>query len=397
MSAPAGLLRRSPAFGSLVAARGVSLVGDGVGYLALIVHLQRTEGAGTAVALLLLMVSLPSLLSPVLGVAADRVDQRRLLIAGELGQALVVGAVIVWLPPTPVLLALVLAKATIATISEPAGRSVVPAVVDDRDLPRANSILGGVHQGGDVVGALVGGVVVAVGGVRAGLVVDAGSFVLSAPLLLRLPMVERDPEAATGGSWWRDAVDGLVIMWRIPLARAMAVAMFLIALSAADDAAVPFLATELGAGERGLGVLVGAVGAGLVVGYATIASRWDGTGRTLGFVAGGNVMGLGNVLTAAAPTLPLAVAGQLLRGFGGAVLEASLNTLVQRGVPKHALGRVFANVYGAANVAALAALLVGGPLLDATSPRFVLAVSGATVIAGAACAGVMLRRPERPG
>lgn len=141
-----GVLGRSSSFAALLVARGVSLLGDGVGNLALVVHVQRTRNTGTAIGLLLLAASLPHLLSPLTGTIADRVDQRRVLIAGELGQGLLLGAAIVWLPPLPALLALLLAKATVATIAEPAGRSAVPALVVDADLPAANSLLGGARE-----------------------------------------------------------------------------------------------------------------------------------------------------------------------------------------------------------------------------------------------------------
>ena len=145
------------------------MVGDGIGSLALIVHVERTEGTGTAVALLLLAASLPRLLSPLAGTVADRFDQRLVLAGGELGQALLLAVAVVWLPPLPVLLTLLVAKAAMVTVAEPAAMSAVPALVADDDLPAANALLGGVRQTGEVLGPLLGGLVVAAGGVRAGL------------------------------------------------------------------------------------------------------------------------------------------------------------------------------------------------------------------------------------
>jgi hypothetical protein len=86
------------------------------------------------------------------------------------------------------------------------------------------------------------------------------------------------------------------------------------------------------------------------------------------------------------------VAFQITRGLGIAVLETSLQTLLQRTVPRALLGRVFANVYGAVNVAAAASLLAGGPILDATSSRAVLVGVGAVGTAGGAVSAVLLRQ-----
>src|SRR5207237_103318 len=138
-----GLLARSPPSAALLSARAVCLVGDGVGNLALVVHVQRTEGTGTAVGVLLLAASLPRLLSPLAGTIADRGDRRLLLVAAEMAQGVVVGVVLVWLPSLPVLFALLLLKALLVTIAEPAGHRAVPALVGDADLVAANALLGG--------------------------------------------------------------------------------------------------------------------------------------------------------------------------------------------------------------------------------------------------------------
>jgi hypothetical protein len=106
---------------------------------------------------------------------------------------------------------------------------------------------------------------------------------------------------------------------RSPAFAALAAGFFLAGLSAGDDVALPFLARDLGAGERGIGALYAAVGAGLIAGYVLLARR-------------------------------------------------------RRVVPAGA--GLSANAYGAVNVEACLGLVVAGPLLDATSARAVLVASG---------------------
>lgn len=387
------LLARSPALAALFWARALSVVGDGIGNLALVVLVQRSEGTGTAVALLLLVVALPRLLSPLTGTLADLGDRRAVLMAGEVGQAVVVGVVALWLPPLPVLLALLLAKSTLVAVAEPAGRAAVPALVDDADLPAANALLGGLREAGEVLGPLAGGLVVAAGGVRAGLALDALTFVASVPLLARLPRLRA--EAGAEVRWAEAAREGVRFTVRDPVARVVALAFLLAGLGAADDVALPFLATTLGAGEVGIGVLYAAVGAGLVGTYVIVGRGTRHRVAAAAFVAGAAAAGAANVLTGLAPTIVAAVAFQVGRGAGLAVFDATLQTLLQRSVPPHLLGRVFANVYGAVNVAAAAALLAGGPLLDATSARTVLVLSGVAGLAGAAIGAAGLRAPRR--
>ncbi len=68
-----GVLSRSPAFAALFLARAVSVVGDGIGTLALIQHVRAEQGTGTAVGLLLLVAWL-------LGQRAPRPPTRSALI-----------------------------------------------------------------------------------------------------------------------------------------------------------------------------------------------------------------------------------------------------------------------------------------------------------------------------
>lgn len=381
------VLSRSPAFRALLIARAVSLVGDGVGSLALVVHVQRTRGTGAAVGLLLFVAAAPRLLSPLAGTVADRFDRRVVLAVGELAQGLVLGIAVVWLPPLPVLLGLLLGKATVVTIAEPAGHSAVPQLVDGRDLVTANAWLGGLRHAGGVLGPLLGGLLVALGGVRTGLAVDAGTFMVSVPLLLRLPRMTPVGEPQRVGA---SAVAGLRYVFDNAVARSLTIAFFLVGLAAADDVALPFLARILGAGERGIGVLYAAVGAGLVLGYLALSRNKHDRSPAVGFALGVAAASAANALTGLAPALVAAVAFQMVRGLGLAVTEAMLQTAIQREVPSHLLGRVFANVYGAVNLGACLALLFGGSLLDATSPRFVLVASGAIgllgAVAGARCA-----------
>ena len=385
-----GVLTRSPAFAALAGARAVSLLGDGIGSLALIVYVKDQKGTGTAMALLLLAASLPRVLSPLAGTVADRVDQRLVLAGGELGQGVLLLLAAVWLPPLPVLLILLLAKATIVTVSEPAGTTAVPALVDDDDLPAANAVLGGLRQAGEVLGPALGGFIVLLGGVRAGLAVDALTFLVSVPLLARVPRLPPAPRETASGVW-ADARAGMRYIRRTPEIAALTAGFFVAGLSAGDDVALPFMAGILGAGARDLGLLYAALGVGLVLAYLVLARRTLRASVATGLVLGATVAALGNLLTGLAPVFLAAVAFQMVRGAGLAVYETALQTTLQRTVPRHLLGRVSSNAYGAVNVAACLGLLLAGPLLDATAARTVMLVAGGLGLVSAA----MSARPGR--
>jgi hypothetical protein len=65
---------------------------------------------------------------------------------------------------------------------------------------------------------------------------------------------------------------------------------------------------------------------------------------------------------------------------------------VQRIVPQGMQGRAFANLYGLIGIAVGLAYIVGGPLLDATGPRVVLAAGGLGGLIATAWMAFRLRR-----
>jgi len=69
-------------------------------------------------------------------------------------------------------------------------------------------------------------------------------------------------------------------------------------------------------------------------------------------VGGFAVSSVGNLLTGLAWAVAVAFALQTVRGLGIAAMDVASNTLLQRLVPDHLLGRVFGNLYGAIGVAA---------------------------------------------
>ena len=112
-------------------------------------------------------------------------------------------------------------------------------------------------------------------------------------------------------------------------------------------------------------------------------------------VAGFAVMAAGNLLTAAAPWLAAALAAQMFRGLAIPLADSHVTTYLQRSTPPAMLGRVLANVYGGVGGAAAAGYLLGGPVLDATSPRTAFVIVGCGGLAGAGITALLLRKARR--
>lgn len=387
------LLLRNRMFRRMWTARAISFIGDGIAITALVLHVGEANGTGTAVGALLLAQALPHLVGPMAGVIADRTDQRRLMIACNVGNAVVFGVAAWFLPALPGLLVLMATSSILDTIFGPAGRSAIPALVDEGDLLSANAWLGTALNMQVAIGPLLGGLFVATLGIRGALAADGASFLLSAALLLRVQRLPPDRSRSARSNFLADTWEGLVYVRRHAVARAVVVTLFIgVAFAGIDNVALVFLSRDvLGAGPMGFGVVAAAFGVGMLVASVALSGGRSRSPRTL-LIGGWFLTAVGTLLTGLAPLIWLAAMAQTIGGAGNGADNVASDTLIQRSVPREMLGRVFGVTSTAAFVGGSIAYAAGGPLLDATSPRFVFLVAGAGVLGVVGLAHVMLPR-----
>jgi MFS family permease len=372
-----GLLRANAPFRALCTARVVSFVGDSVSLVALMLYVADTVGQALAIAVLLLVGDFaPALFSPITGAIGDRFDRKHVMIVCELVQGAILLVIALSLPPLPMLLVLVAVRAVAGQVFQPASRAAVPALVDDRDLEPANSAIGFGTNGAEAVGPLIAAALFPFIGVQGVLLADAASFGLSALLLTRLPSLP--PERAEHHTFLAGAREGLGYLWRVRPVRIIALGFFaVVACNGIDDVALVLLAKDtFGAGDSAVGLLLGAVGVGLLVGYLLLARYSMRLSMTMLLILGFGVSSVGNLLTGLAWAVGAAIVLQGLRGLGLAAMDVASNTLIQRLVPAGMLGRVFGNLYGAIGVAAAISYLGGALLLDATSAPVTFVIVG---------------------
>jgi MFS family permease len=367
------------AFRVLWWSRAVSFAGDGIGRTALVLY-AAAHGV-TAVSLVLLAVALPRFLGPVAGALADRLDQRRLMAVCETGQAAVFVGLAVFLPPLPVLVALVLVTGGFATAFVPAGRSAVPSLVPDRDLGRANALLSMAFNIQVAVGPTVGGLTVEFGGPRVAFAVNAATFLVSALILTRLPALR---STVVHSGLWTEVVAGLRFVASSPGPRALVLSLFVVvSFAAVDNVALVFLVSdELHGSAAEFGFTQAAFGVGMLAaaGLLTIGRR-----SAVALLIGGLALSAsGTIATAALPTLLAVAAAQVVAGMGNGMENVATDTLVQRLTPRHLLGRVFGAVATAGQLGSAVAYVIAGPLVGSLGPR------GAFLVAGAGCGLALL-------
>ncbi len=376
-----GLLGRNRSYRYLWTARTLSFLGDMLTTVALVLYAATLENAATAVGLLLLAQTLPRLFGPFAGVIVDRVDQRRLMIGCELGQALLIGLIAFTSPPFPLLMALVFGTTALATLFGPAGRSTIPVLVAPPDIAAANATLSSGLNMALALGPGIGGLLVGYVGIRGVLIIDMLTFLSSALLLSQLPPLRAASPAAGPTTFLGMTGAGFAYIARHQTVRAVAVGLFfVVGFAALRNITLVFLAEAvLKLDARGYGLLASSYGIGMVLGPLALI-RWSARlppARilllSLLLLAGGTfAVGL-------LPGFGLALIFQAVSGIGNGLQNVANDTLIQRTVAPALLGRVFGSVYTCAALAATLTYALGASLLQVMPPQGVFLLSGAGV------------------
>jgi MFS family permease len=388
-------LRRNKNLRRLFAARAVSFLGDGIAVTALTLYVKETSDSGIAVGLVLIAANSPRMLSPFTGAIADRVDRRTVMIACDLGQALVYVLIALTLPSLPVLLGEVAFATLLAATFGPASGGTVPAIVEKNDLISANALLNSTLNLYLIGGPLVAGVLVDAFGLPAALIANGGSFALSALLLAGIPRIPpQEPVGETPETYLKSVRSGLTFVRRHAVARAVVVTLFLgVAFGAVDNVALVFLVRDsLGGSPLAFGVTMAAYGVGLATGsLAPLRLGRDRDPRSL-YLAGWLIFGVATIATGLAPVLLALFIAQAVAAVGNGLDNTASDTLIQQSVPQRLLGRTFGLTHTGVYVGSTLAHAGGGLLLGIMSPRAIFIFGGAGSLAVGLLGLMMLPR-----
>ena len=186
----ARLLATNPEYRLLWLSDVVNGLGDWFNYLAVVTLVTDLSGESSlAVAGLLLTRSMPqTLLTPVVGWAADRYDRVNLMMASNLALAVVVLAYLVAGTSLPALYTVSVLQFALGALYDPAQAGVTPAVVARSDLLVANAIDTVTWSTMLALGSFAGGIALHFLGPNVCFVVDAVTYVLSTALLFLLQL-----------------------------------------------------------------------------------------------------------------------------------------------------------------------------------------------------------------
>ena len=388
-----GSLLRERDFRLLSGSIGVSAVGDWLASVPLLLHVQERTGSGLAVSALLICLWAPIvILAGHVGLIVDRFETKRLFALVSLAQAAVAVA-LAFAGPLWLILPLTALLGSGFAISQAAEFALVPAVAGAGREQEANGYVESARSVGLVAGPLLGGLVAAIGGIEAAMLVNAATFVALAVAVLAL-RAERPPVRHEDGEQPR-ARDGVAQLLADPtLALAMGVAFVsLLFMSASIPADVFYVKDVLGMGDFAFGAVLTTWTVGMLVGALVLSRRIPVASLAVAALAAVAVQGLGKAVAPIWLVYGFMLACYAVAGTAHGVKNVAFRTLIHVRVPARAHGRAFAAYNGIRNSAELGALALGGVLVATLGARATLVVAGGVAaLAGAVGLVVLARR-----
>ena len=374
----------------------LSSVGDQVSRVALSVLVYSRTGSPLLTALVYAISYLPAVLGgPLLCGLADRLPRRRVLIGIDLARAALLALMAVPAMPLGVLLGLLLCSAALEAPFSAARAALMRNVLDgDDDRYRIGvGIDQTLQQTAQVLGFVGGGLLLVLVSPRTGLLLDAGTFVVSA-LLLALCVRSRGaalsaPEAPEkeGSASWRprrswlrtacaDARTGLHAATATPARRRPVLLTWVgVGVMIVPEAVAAPWAHALGAGTSGLGLLLAAGPAGVVVGLLAVTRFARGRGESL--LAPLALLAMVPMVACAfTSSLPLAVGLLALSGAAGAYVTLAQIAFVSA-VDDESRGRAFGIAASGVTVAQGLGIAAGGALKELLAPQLTVGLAGA--------------------
>jgi len=376
-------------FLKLWAGQTVSLFGSRIGGFALtFVAVLALHATPIAVALLNAAQYGPGLIVGLFaGVWVDRLRRRPVMIAVDIGRAIVLAiiplAAALGRLSIPLLFGVALFVSVLTVLFDVAYRSYLPSLVRQDELVEGNSKLQATAAGAEFGGWSIAGFLLPIFTIPGTILIDALSFLISAASLAAIRRREPMPApAAERAGAWREIGAGLRLLRDRPIFRAHACVTGVWNLFRSIIGAVIILyvtrALHLSPAVQGviwsiggISAMIGAVLAGRVT------QRW-GTGPTM----------IGMLLLAVVTTIFIPLASgplvwivislliQQMLGDGAATIyEINQVSLLQARTPEHLLGRMHASIRFIEWSAMLGGLLLGGLLGQVIGLRAALFVA----------------------
>lgn len=346
----------------------VSILGDVIYGIALGFWVLAVTGSTALMGTMMATSTLPAVLvSPFAGVIADRVDRRKLMILTDVirGAAVVLLAIAVFKGSTGIWM--VFAAGIILSVCgaffSPAVGSTIPDIVPKSQLIGANSMIGIIQSGSNIIGNSAGGFLFQALGAPVMFLFNGVSFIFSAVLnmFLKIPVIERKEKQ----HFFADMKDGYKFVWRLSGLRNMLIIVSVLNF-VSFVAIVLFLplfqqTESLGPGRYGIAMAF-LTGGMLIAMVATSVIKFPPARRLQVFLLSAGISFICFSIMALSKNFIIMCGLIFVGGFFNAIINVFINSTIQLTVPQDMRGKVFSLVSMLAQALTPFGMLLGGIL-----------------------------------
>ena len=395
-TAPPRGLHSFPAYRRVFIARVVSSAGSYMQVVGATWLVFQLSGSSAAVGVLAALALGPALVgAPIGGQLADRYDPRRLAIVLSLCQAvpvLVMAALaFASVITVPLMYVCVFAGAIPFSLNQPVLALIVPATVPPEFRHQAVARTSMAYNITRLVGAIIGGAVVAAIGAGFAFAVNGVSYLLVAAVLASITL---RPDANVAMRRKPPLREGLRQGWRFPIVQvvAMGVAVFF-TLAAPLEQLMPDIANEHSDGALAVGLFLGAIGTGAILANPILSRVLRGTRSGSRAIAIGlAVAAVGLFICGVSPdgNIPVDIVALMLVGAGWEFVFVSGQGTLSVDMPADIRGSMIGLFFVLVTATtALGAVLIG-LLFDEVGVNAALLIDAGVVAVGAVLVAVRL-------
>jgi Na+/melibiose symporter-like transporter len=392
-----GVLAGQRDYRLMLSAGLISLIGDWLLRTGLAFQVYVLTGSTLASGGLLLASFLPAVvLGSQAGVFVDRRNQRTTMIVTNVLNAVVLLPLIavhdastIW-----IVYGVVLAQSCLQQFFQPAEQSLVPVLVHDEQLVTANALNSQIRDLARLIGAALGGVLAAAGGLTLLALGDAATFLIAVVLVARMRhrhVRPENPEQTAGGAIRRlkeEWTEGLRLCVAGPAIRLFFVFCLVTGVGEGIMSTLfaPFVSSQIGGDGQVYGLIVSSQAVGGIVGglvAAAIGSRWPAARLWgIGALAFGLIDTTLFLYPLASDSVIPAFVCMIVVGLPGALTIAGMMTVFQNLTVDGTRGRIYGAVGAAESVAVLIGITAAGFLGDAVGIIPVLVFQGLGYVVG---------------
>jgi MFS family permease len=405
----------------VVPARAVSLLGDSVLAIILLLYLQHARIGVWPVALMLAVESLPLvLLIGIAGRVADTYDSRTTLITATAVQAAACAALAFTSAIAGVFLLVLLIQVGQAFTS-PTWTALMPRVVGEERIGRFVALQSGIAALAGPLGAGLGGLLFGLAGPRTAILLDAATFtaLLGAAAAVKTrrnadsarpaepaksagpdaPESQQRTVARTISNALADVSAGFLVLRRDAIVWPMmwALAAVLVVTGGANvvDVFLVRISLHTSASWYGMSEIIAAVGA--VAGAAIAARATSVNMRLIVNFTGYLVIGLGCIGAGLSPVFVVYLCFACLIGLANSAANTTFGAVLIERTPETHRGKAAATLNGVAQVAIVLGLVLGGTAGQVFGPRTTFVMAGVAGVAVSLCCAALAVRQRRLG